>query len=530
MNSEKNYKPAFEISKLDYYFHNGTIEYDPRTQKEHKFDNLIVYDKNDCFWKQNCVRYELVDDTEVINHFKSYFENSLSFLNSGTKNKILEAYRQYGRQKYNDFLEIPKYSVVFNNALIYLGNNNLEEIIDRSKLLTDEQMSGNIVYAPYNSFFVTNPIPYNLHSSEEKSCPKIHQLFVDWVGEKNVDILYEIIGYSMLPDNPLQEAVILNGYGSNGKTTFCKILQKIIGKENCTATDIFTLTETNFGVAQLYKKLVCFIGETDGHRLDKTSILKRLVGEDEVPAQFKNKPNFTFKNYAKVIISTNTIPQTGDKSDGFYRRWLIVDFPNQFTEKKDVLSDIPEEEYEALANICLDKLKNLLISKRFTNEPSLQEKRTVYEEKSNPLQTFISKFYEITENPEDQVFSYQFYSKYELWARNHGYSIIPTQKSITAELHEMNINSERRIDYSKEDKPRYYAFTGIKEKIEESTDLIQITQAKSYSKEEIVDIIRKKDNLPKDYSEDKVIELYKKGNRIYEPKSGEYKFINGEKI
>jgi hypothetical protein len=65
-------------------------------------------------------------------------------------------------------------------------------------------------------------------------------------------------------------------------------------------------------------------------------------------------------NYAKIIISTNNLPTTDDKTIGFYRRWLIVDFPNQFSEQKDILNDIPEEEYNALALKCTFILKDLL--------------------------------------------------------------------------------------------------------------------------------------------------------------------------
>jgi len=47
----------------------------------------------------------------------------------------------------------------------------------------------------------------------------------------------------------------------------------------------------------------------------------------------------------------------------FYRRWTIIDFPNQFTEKKDILKDIPEIEFNNLATKCVVILKNLSISR-----------------------------------------------------------------------------------------------------------------------------------------------------------------------
>jgi len=74
---------------------------------------------------------------------------------------------------------------------------------------------------------------------------------------------------------------------------------------------------------------------------------------------------------------------------GFYRRWLIIDFPNQFSEKKDILADIPNEEYECLTIKCLMILKDLLEKKEFHNEGSIEERTKKYEDHSDPLEKFI---------------------------------------------------------------------------------------------------------------------------------------------
>ena len=56
-------------------------------------------------------------------------------------------------------------------------------------------------------------------------------------------------------------------------------------------------------------------------------------------------------NYAKLIIATNNLPATTDKTMGFYRRWMIIDFQSIF-RSKDILKDIPEEEYSYLGLKC----------------------------------------------------------------------------------------------------------------------------------------------------------------------------------
>ena len=94
------------------------------------------------------------------------------------------------------------------------------------------------------------------------------------------------------------------------------------------------------------------MGETNFNEMSRTSKLKKLTGGDLIGFEYKNKNPFEAKNYAKILIATNSLPTTSDKTLGFYRRWMIIDFPNQFSEKKDILKDIPEEEYESLALKC----------------------------------------------------------------------------------------------------------------------------------------------------------------------------------
>ena len=51
----------------------------------------------------------------------------------------------------------------------------------------------------------------------------------------------------------------------------------------------------------------------------------------------KNKSRFDYKTYAKITISTNQLPITKDRTDGYYRRWILVKFPNQFKKKIGLL-------------------------------------------------------------------------------------------------------------------------------------------------------------------------------------------------
>ena len=59
--------------------------------------------------------------------------------------------------------------------------------------------------------------------------------------------------------------------------------------------------------------------------LEYSSTVKKLLGEDSVMAEFKGQNGFMFKNYSKLLFSTNMLPViTTERTNGFYRRLLIL--------------------------------------------------------------------------------------------------------------------------------------------------------------------------------------------------------------
>ncbi|GAF80944.1 unnamed protein product [marine sediment metagenome] len=73
---------------------------------------------------------------------------------------------------------------------------------------------------------------------------------------------------------------------------------------------------------------------------------------------------------------------------------MIIDFNNQFTEEKDILVDIPDEEYENLGRACVDILKRIIRERTFAGEGTIEERKRRYEEKSNPVMLILNNKYE----------------------------------------------------------------------------------------------------------------------------------------
>jgi len=323
------------------------------------------------FWNPERFCYELRDETDLLNGIRSSM--AIDTVDSKTRTEIIAALKQVGRQQV--LKEKPRGWLQFKDTLV--NPKTLEKV------------------AATYEYFLTNPIPHKLGTSEET--PELEKLMREWVvkegiqDESYVQSLYEFISYSLTDDLFLQRVIALTGGGSNGKGTFLKVIAELAGHDNCVSINLKNLSLNSFATSAIYKKLVAFAGEVGYSDLKNTNILKLLTGEDSIRFEFKGKNPFTAPSITTIFIASNALPTTPDRSLGFYRRWAITDFPNVFDIKPDVISAISEQEYENLCLKCVNTLKRLYEVRRFTNEGNYEERERKYEERSNPLPAFIEE-------------------------------------------------------------------------------------------------------------------------------------------
>ena len=313
-------------------------------------------------WNKEELKYEVTDKTDILNGIKRLGINTI---NSKERTEIINALQQVGRESIPK--ELDKNCIQFKNKIINIKTN--EE------------------FESTPEYFSTSPIPWKIGETEET--PMMDKYFEEWVGKEYVKTLYQIIAYSCCSEQFMQRMFALVGGGSNGKGTFIKLLRKFIGKDNCVSSEMSLLSSNQFETSSLYKKLVCEMGEVSQGDLTNTNQIKKLAGGDEMRYCFKGKGAFSEFSPTTCLINTNSLPHTPDKTIGFYRKWLIIDFPNQFPVKSGIIESIPEEEFNNLAKKCITLLKEIYKTEKFENEGNYQDRMERYEERSNPIMRFI---------------------------------------------------------------------------------------------------------------------------------------------
>ena len=379
-------------------------------QNKHKFDDAsdnfirlsqankfiekqpLFYDKSSMWWLWNFEKfcYEMVDDVDILNGISDAMD--MDTTNSKMKTEILNALKQIGRKS------IPK-----NPEKTWVQFK--DKIVD---VKTGEEFESTPEY------FMTNPIPWNI--GENENTPTMDKLFREWVvmedvqDESYIKTLYEHIAYSTLQDQFLQRLFAYTGSGSNGKGCFLKLVKNFLGEDNIGTTELKLLATKQFESSALYKKQAVFMTEVDAYDMQNTNLLKKLTGEDDIRYEFKGKTPFKEKSSTTSFIASNSLPVTPDKSIAFYRRWSIVDFPHIFKVGKDVVGEIPDVEFNNLANKCVIICKELYVSMSITNEGSVEDRMKRYEARSNPLMRFIEEHCE--ESPEAHSIFNVFYIKF----------------------------------------------------------------------------------------------------------------------
>jgi len=325
----------------------------------------LFFDKSCMWWIWNFEdsKYELTDKTEILSNINNCI--GVNVINSRERSEIINALELIGRKSMPE--NLPNQCIQFKDKICY---------IKTGEIFNSDPM-----------YFSTSPLPWNIGNSEDT--PTMDKYFLEWVGEEFIRTLYEIIAYCACSNQFMQRMIALVGGGSNGKGTFIKLLKKFIGKSNCTSSELRVLSENNFETSALYKKLVCEMGEVNHDDLQNSNQIKKLSGQDDIRYCFKGKTAFTEESQTTCLINTNSLPISRDKTVGFYRRWLIIDFPNQFPIKEGLIEMIPEVEFENLAKKSITILNEMYKTMKFTNEGTIEERKKKYEERSNPVISFV---------------------------------------------------------------------------------------------------------------------------------------------
>lgn len=197
------------------------------------------------------------------------------------------------------------------------------------------------------SDYVLQPLPHKIPTNlDEKAEKRLLKVLQQWVGVDVGEWLLSVLAY-MLFIYPNHENIWLNlfGAGSNGKSVCLELLETILGDDKVVGCN---LKDINRFSGDTFQKKWLIIGRDSSESVsdNATSFIKNYTGDRKFTVERKGGASYDVVNSGKLIVSTNGLIRSKDRSYAWYRRLFPVPFPFEFPRdekfKEKLFEQVPD--------------------------------------------------------------------------------------------------------------------------------------------------------------------------------------------
>jgi len=355
----------------------GGLRFIPGLLANHMTENVnAFYGAGSYYFYANGV-YNMTEDILASTKARSFM-----IPRQATMNAIFDTVGQWKM-----LIQKPVREINCNPFVINLKNGLYNVLDDTFKAHTAEYISTVQINALYNP---------------DAKCPRFTEYLQSTLGETELPIIQEMLGYFLIPVNKAQKSFVLVGAPNAGKSSLLSVVQEILlGSENVSNIPWQNLAD-RFNKAELFGKLANIFADLPSKSIDDNGMFKAITGEDYITAERKNKDPFSFRPYARLLFSCNDIPRNyGDRSDGFYRRLIIIRFAKAIpVGKRDPnLREKLASERDGILMWAIAGLKRLIVnSYQFTETDATRGELQKYKVESNSVLSFVEDFCNIAED------------------------------------------------------------------------------------------------------------------------------------
>jgi len=228
---------------------------------------------------------------------------------------------------------------------------------------------------------------------------------------------FEIAAMLLVPRLGIDRTVLLLGGGGNGKSAYLTALTALLGESNVSNVTLQHLEADKFSVVRLLGRLANIAADLPAEHLESTSTFKTITGRDRIAAQYKFKPMFEFTPLARLLFSANSPPRSKDDSEGFFDRWLVINFERKFrgsggeiTRKElDAMLAHPRE-LSGVLNRCLELLPGVIARNGPIETPSMIAAREQFQQTTDYFAIWLAQ--NTVEDPLGATFKEELFNSY----------------------------------------------------------------------------------------------------------------------
>jgi P4 family phage/plasmid primase-like protien len=233
----------------------------------------------------------------------------------------------------------------------------------------------------------------------------------------------------------VQSCFIYKGEGSNGKSLAFEIQEALIGNNE----HICSIGLGDFGgefvISSAEGKHVNIVRDDELTDKKVNKSFKSMCCGEPVQVNRKNKDIIRLGFNMTMFFGVNTLPESDDNSDGYYRRPVIIPFNNSFGTAEEVTNGIRdrikdvelakkiiENEIDIVFMWAYEGLKRLKKNKwKVTiSNASLQEKEEYRKESDNTYAFFKEKIVKLPKGS-SRITKAELHNAYEQWCYRNGF-------------------------------------------------------------------------------------------------------------
>jgi putative DNA primase/helicase len=281
------------------------------------------------------------------------------------------------------------------------------------------------VIEPTPNFFALNALDYSfdrLAATPAAWLQFLNQVFKGSPG--SIETLQEIFGYLLTPDTSMQKAFLWDGPKRGGKGTTLRVLERLIGTDNCVSPSITALAKDPILAAMIGKQLAIVSDMRISAKTDLGAVsenLLRITGEDRITFDRKYIDSYTGRLQVRFFIATNLPPNFADVSGAMAHRFIMLVSYESFYGREDttlearLLNELP-----GILNWAIEGWKRLNERGRFVQSPAGQKMLDRMVEMGSPILAFLKD--KCVLEPSAKISKTALYERYKPWAEENGLS------------------------------------------------------------------------------------------------------------
>lgn len=332
---DRPYTPIFEVPLLNFaqtdigaaeaFMHLHGREFLYIREKKHwvKFDGVRWRNADEEMEKRMLQVIRSISHTAIVHHppgseaARGIAKWCREYEAVGKIKNSIEGVRYYSSESLNDF-DKDKWLLACDNQTIDLKTGKPHSNLPENMLLR----STGVTYKPLDD------------------CPRWKQFLLEIFNNDTelIDYIQRAVGYTLTGDSKEQAFFLLYGSGANGKSTFLKVLEKLMGEYGIAASSSTFIEQKNESISNDVARMAGarFVKAVETKEFARFNIerMKALTGGESITARFLYAENFDFTPIAKFWMATNHLPEVRDTTTSFWRRQHEIPFEVMFPDEK----------------------------------------------------------------------------------------------------------------------------------------------------------------------------------------------------